>query len=47
MKVGDEKEFPKDQKYSVRTTATDLKKMQGVVFKVTMPEENVIVKRIK
>lgn len=47
MKIGEEAVFPKDQKYSVRTTATELKKMQGMIYEVTMPEAKVIVKRVK
>jgi len=47
MKVGEVVLFPKDKKYSVRTTATELKKMQGLVYEVAMPEAKVIVKRIK
>lgn len=47
MKVNEVVFFPKEKKYSVRTTATELKKMQGIIYEVTMPDAKVIVKRIK
>ncbi len=46
MAIGEESIFPKNRKKSVRTSASELKDLEGLVFKTRMEQDNLIVKRI-